>query len=57
MVERLVREAIIQVGATSPGQMGAVMGRVAPQIKGRADGRAVSELVRRLLAEPRESGA
>jgi uncharacterized protein YqeY len=37
--------------------MGAVMGRVAPQIKGRADGRAVSELVRRLLAEPRESGA
>ena len=56
-VERLVREAIIQVGATSPGQMGAVMGRVAPQIKGRADGRAVSELVRRLLAEPRESGA
>lgn len=56
-VERIVREAITRSGATSPAQMGTVMGRVAPQIKGRADGRAVSELVRRLLAEPRESGA
>jgi uncharacterized protein YqeY len=37
--------------------MGAVMGRIAPQIKGRADGRAVSELVRRLLAESAERGA
>ena len=56
-VERIVREAISEVGATAPAQMGAVMGRVAPQIKGRADGRTVSDLVRRLLAEPRERGA
>jgi uncharacterized protein YqeY len=31
--------------------MGRVMGRLVPEVKGRADGRALSELVRRLLAE------
>jgi uncharacterized protein YqeY len=33
------------------------MGRVAPQIKGRADGRAVSDLVRRLLSDVAEPSA
>ncbi len=56
-VERLVRDAIAQTGATGPAQMGAVMGRLAPQIKGRADGRAVSELARRLLVESQDHGA
>lgn len=50
-LERIVRDAITETGASSPSDMGRVMGRVAPATKGRADGRAVSELVRRLLAQ------
>lgn len=50
-IEALARTAIADTGASSPSDMGRVMGRLAPQTKGRADGRAVSEVVRRLLAE------
>jgi uncharacterized protein len=50
-IERLARAAIAETGASTPGDMGRVMGRLSPQTKGRADGRAVSEVVRRLLAE------
>jgi uncharacterized protein len=50
-IESLARAAIAESGATGPSDMGRVMGRIAPQTKGRADGRAVSEVVRRLLAE------
>ena len=50
-IERLVRAAVDETGAASPADVGRVMGRVAPQTKGRADGRAVSEVVRRVLAE------
>lgn len=50
-IETLVREAIAETGATSPADLGRIMGRVSPQTKGRADGRLVSEVVRRLLAE------
>jgi uncharacterized protein len=49
-VEALVRQAIGDSGASTPGDMGRVMGLVAPRTKGRADGRTVSEVVRRLLA-------
>jgi uncharacterized protein YqeY len=49
-IEALVRDAIGETGASGPGDLGRVMGRVAPQTRGRADGRAVSEVVRRLLA-------
>jgi len=48
-LERIVRDAIAETGATSPGDLGKVMGRVVPQTRGRADGKAVSDLVRRLL--------
>jgi uncharacterized protein YqeY len=48
-IESLVREAIAETGAAGPGDMGRVMGRVVPQTKGQADGRAVSDIVRRLL--------
>ena len=50
-IERLARAAIAETGASSPSDMGKVMGRLSPQTRGRADGRAVSEVVRRLLAE------
>lgn len=48
-LEGLVRAAIAETGASSPADLGKVMGKVAPQTKGRADGKAVSELVRSLL--------
>jgi uncharacterized protein YqeY len=49
-IEALATAAIAELGASSPGDMGRVMGRLSPQTKGRADGRVVSEVVRRLLA-------
>ena len=48
-LEAIVRAAIADTGAASPAYLGRVMGRVVPQTKGRADGKAVSDLVRRLL--------
>lgn len=50
-IERLARAAIAESGASTPGDMGRVMGRLAPQTRGRADGRVVSDVVRRLLSE------
>jgi uncharacterized protein YqeY len=49
-IEVMARAAITETGASSPADMGRVMGRLAPATKGRADGRLVSEIVRRLLA-------
>jgi uncharacterized protein YqeY len=49
-LEQLVRAAIAETGASSPADLGKVMGKVVPQTKGRADGKAVSDLVRRLLS-------
>jgi uncharacterized protein YqeY len=48
-LETIVRDAIAETGATTPADMGKVMGRVTPQTKGRADGKAVADLVRGLL--------
>ena len=50
-LERLARDAVAAAGASGPADMGRVMGVLVPQTKGRADGKAVSELVRRLLSE------
>ena len=50
-VEELARAAIAQTGATAPGDLGRVMGALSPRTKGRADGRLVSDVVRRLLSE------
>ena len=49
-LEAIVQAAISETGASSAADLGKVMGRVVPQTKGRADGKAVSDLVRRLLA-------
>ena len=49
-IEQMAQAAIAEVGASTPADMGRVMGRLSPHTKGRADGRAVSEVVRRLLA-------
>lgn len=50
-VQAMARDAIAESGASSPADMGRVMGRLTQQTKGRADGRMVSDVVRRLLAE------
>jgi uncharacterized protein YqeY len=47
----LARAAIAETGASSPSVMGRVMGTLSPRTRGRADGRVVSDVVRRLLAE------
>ena len=47
----LARRAIVETGASSPAEMGRVMGALSPRTRGRADGRMVSDIVRRLLAE------
>ena len=50
-IETLARAAIDEIGASGPADMGKVMGRLAPATKGRADGRRVSDIVRRLLTD------
>lgn len=47
---RKVDEAIGKVGAKGPKDMGAVMKALMPDVQGRADGKAVSELVKQKLA-------
>ena len=49
-IETIVNEAIAETGASSMKDMGADMKLVTPQTTGRADGRLVSELVRKQLA-------
>jgi uncharacterized protein YqeY len=46
----LVRSAVAEAGATEQRQMGAVMKLVQPKVAGRADGKRVSDEVRRQLA-------
>ena len=47
----LVEDAIAATGATNARDIGKVMGWLAPRTRGRADGRRVSELVARALAQ------
>jgi uncharacterized protein len=49
-VERIVDDAIAETGATSLRDLGRVMADVMPQVAGRVDGSAVSQLVREKLA-------
>jgi uncharacterized protein YqeY len=51
-VEAKVAEAVTRVGAQGPKDMGAVMKALLPEVQGRADGKVVSELVKRRLAGP-----
>ena len=50
-IAALVQEAVAATSATSPRDMGKVMGWLAPKTKGRADGRLVSQVVTRALAD------
>ena len=46
----LIDQAIAESGATSPRDMGKVMGWLSPKTRGRADGKTVSQLVTQVLA-------
>jgi uncharacterized protein YqeY len=49
-LEAAVKEIIGQVGATSIADLGKVMGAANKALAGRADGKAISELVKKMLA-------
>jgi uncharacterized protein len=49
-VSRIVEETIAEVGATSPADLGKVMGALMPKVKGKADGKKVNQLVRDMLS-------
>jgi uncharacterized protein YqeY len=48
-IELLAQAIVADTGVADVKQMGQVMNRLMPQIKGRADGRLVNEVVRSLL--------
>ena len=49
-VREIARAVIEEVGASGPGERGKVMGRLMPQVKGKADGKMVNQIVGELLA-------
>lgn len=49
-VEKILQQIIADTGATSARDMGKVMGAATKQLAGKADGKMISEIVKRLLA-------
>ena len=52
-IAQAARQAIAESGAQGPRDMGKVMGRLMPQLKGRADGQEVNAVVQELLSGKR----
>ena len=50
-LESLARDAVAESGAASPREMGNVMRILMPRVRGRADGKEASQIVRRLLSQ------
>jgi hypothetical protein len=50
-LRELIRAAIQKTGASSPGDLGKVMGVLMPQVKGRADGAKVTAIVKEELGK------
>src|SRR5438067_3021437 len=48
-LRKIVQDVVAESGASSPKDMGKVMSAVMPQVKGRADGKRVSAVVREVL--------
>jgi len=53
-IKALVAEAIKEVGATGPNDLGKVMKATMPRVTGRAEGSLVNRIVRELLAEAKD---
>ena len=49
-IQELVKDVIAEVGATTKAQMGAVMKLATERAAGRADGKALSQMVQRILS-------
>lgn len=49
-VEEALKGIIAQVGATTPKDMGKVMGAATKQLAGKADGKLISDIVKKLLS-------
>lgn len=50
-IREIVREAVLSVGASGARDIGSVMKRVMPKVKGAADGAVVNRIVREALGE------
>ena len=50
-VKAQIAEIILSVGATSPADMGKVMGAASKQLAGKADGKLISTIVKELLSK------
>lgn len=51
-LRRIIRETIDDVGASSPGDLGRVMGTLMPLVRGKADGKLANRLAREMLEGP-----
>ena len=49
-IVKAARQVVDEIGATGPGDKGRVMSQLMPQLKGKADGKEVSDVVIELLA-------
>ena len=49
-VRKVVQEAILSVGASSPADMGKIMKEVMPKVRGKADGKMVNQIVQESLS-------
>ncbi len=49
-LEPIVKETIEEIGAVSMRDMGKIMTAIMPKIKGRADGRTVNEMIKKILS-------
>ena len=50
LIEKFVREAVQEVGATTPKDMGKVMKVLMPRLQGQADGKLVNTIVKEVLS-------
>lgn len=48
-IEAIVRQVVAELGVSGPQATGAVMGKLMPQLKGKADGKLINEVVRDVL--------
>ncbi|MDP4092855.1 MAG: GatB/YqeY domain-containing protein [Bacillota bacterium] len=48
-LEEIVKQAVQETGAASARDMGKIMQAVMPKVKGRADGKAINQIAKRLL--------
>jgi len=51
-LKEVLKKIIAETGATSPQDMGKVMGTATKQLAGKADGKTISSLVKELLTQP-----